>query len=40
MRTLERKFFSLQDNRTVILRQQDFLSDRIADGDFLFTLLN
>ena len=40
MRTLERNFLSLKDNRTVILRRQDFLPDRIADGDLLFTLLN
>ena len=29
--------FCLQDNKTVILTQQDFLPDRTADGDLLFT---
>ena len=29
--------FSSKDNRTVILIRQDFLPDRTADGDFLFT---
>ena len=29
--------FSLNDNRTVILTAQDFLPDRTADGDLLFT---
>ena len=30
-------FFLKKDNRTVILTRQDFLSDRTADGDLLFT---
>ena len=29
--------FSSKDNRTVILTRQDFLPDRTADGDLLFT---
>ena len=29
--------FSSKDNRTVILIREDFLPDRTADGDFLFT---
>ena len=29
--------FSLKDNRTVTLTPQDFLPDRTADGDLLFT---
>ena len=38
MRTRERHlFFSSKDNRTVILTRQDFLPDRTADGDLLFT---
>ena len=32
--------FSLKDNRTVILTRQDFLPDRTADGDLLFTILS
>ena len=39
MRSRERHqsaFFS-KDNRTVILTRQDFLPDRTADGDLLFT---
>ena len=32
--------FSSKDNRTVILTQQDFLPDRTADGDLLFTFLS
>ena len=30
-------FFFSKDNRTVILTRQDFLPDRTADGDLLFT---
>ena len=30
--------FSSKDNRTVILTRQDFLPDRTADGDLLFTI--
>ena len=38
MRTRERHLvFSSKDNRTVILTRQDFLPDRTADGDLLFT---
>ena len=41
MRTRERHlFFASKDNRTVILTRQDFLPDRTADGDLLFTFLN
>ena len=29
--------FSSNDNRTVILTRQDFLPDRTADGNLLFT---
>ena len=32
-------FFSSKDNRTVILMQQDFPSNRTADGELLFTLI-
>ena len=31
------EFFPSKDNRTVILTRNDFLSDRTADGDLLFT---
>ena len=31
-------FFSSKDKRTVILTRQDFLPDRTADGDLLFTI--
>ena len=38
MRTRERhRVFSSKDNRTVILTRQNFLPDRTADGDLLFT---
>ena len=41
LRTRERHlFFSLKDNRTVILNRQDFLPERTADGDLLFTFLS
>ena len=32
--------FSSKDNRTVILTRQDFLPDRTADGELLFTISN
>ena len=38
MRTRERHLvFSSKDNRTVMWTRQDFLPDRTADGDLLFT---
>ena len=38
MRMRERHlFFSSKDNRTVLLTREDFLPDRTADGDLLFT---
>ena len=38
MRTCERhSVFSSKENRTAILNQQDFLPDRTADEDLLFT---
>ena len=38
MRTRGRHlFFSSKDDRTVILTRQDFLPDRTAEGDLLFT---
>ena len=41
LRTRERHlFFSLKGNSTVTLTRQDFLPERTADGDLLFTFFS